>query len=488
MLPKLNKDILYLIFKELQDDKRTLYSCLTVDKTWCETIIPILWRNLWSRINLNKKKVLLNVSNVIFSHLSDESRNNLKNQGVDFSTSHHEKLLFNYIRFLRHLDLNSLNIIIQSIVFNIEKSVLSSVFLIVRKEIFNLFINENTRFTHLYIPYQFDYQLHHIPGAKLCFSELEFLSCNARIYDEVLIGLIEICDSVKELILYIDENNNNYEIVKLIKAIKRLLNVRFLASGYKNDESFCKILEESLIKHANSIQHFKLTKQPVTKIISSFVNLNKLELGVSSNDKMTYNCLNDLSLPFLQVLRARCVPVKVLTGLIENTSGHLTEIKIDYIIHNVIDNESIIRAIYKKCPKLEYLKLVIRDNNISELENLLVNCQYLSKLYIIINNGHYSENDILFNWNYLFEVLAKSSPTSLFDFKFCFLRTPQLESLKLFLDNWKNRHPMLLKTTLDGLMILDEDWNTTQHFNLIGRYKAQGVIKRYSHVNSMISC
>ncbi|GES84971.1 hypothetical protein GLOIN_2v1784962 [Rhizophagus clarus] len=417
---QLNKDILYLIFKELQNDKRSLFSCLTVDRNWCETTVPILWRNPWKL----KRKIL---SNVIISHLSDESIENLK--------SH------------------------------------------VREEIFNLFINENMRFTHLFIPQQLDYQIHLIPGARLCFSELEFLSCNTRIDDEVFIGLIEICKSVKELELTIEMDNNNYEIVKLIKATNRLFNIRLLIDGY--DESFCKLLEDSLIKHANSMRYFKLTRQPATKIISSFTNLNKLELSSTSFDNMTtWNCLNNLSLPFLQILKARCIPVKVLTDLIKNTSGHLAEIKIDNTFHDEINNKNIIQAIYKNCLKLKYLKLLIKNSNILELEILLVNCQYLNRLYIITQNEYY----LMFNWNHLFEVLTKSSPTSLFGFKFCFNKAPRLESLKLFLDNWKNRHSMLLKTFLNCYYMVDRDWSD-EHLNLIEKYKTQGVVEKYDHVS-----
>ena len=43
-MSKLNRDVLYLIFKEFhEDDKKTLHSCFLVNKNWCEMIIPILW-------------------------------------------------------------------------------------------------------------------------------------------------------------------------------------------------------------------------------------------------------------------------------------------------------------------------------------------------------------------------------------------------------------------------------------------------------------
>src|SRR5438045_1259532 len=95
-------------------------------------------------------------------------------------------------------------------------------------------------------------------------------------------------------------------------------------------------------------------------------------------------------------------------------------------------------------------------SNISKLEKLLINCQYLNGLYIIIDNV----KDGLFNWDYPFEVLTRLSPTNLFKFKFNFYFKPKPESLKLFLDNWEGRHPMLLQTIQDDLWrLLDCNYN-----------------------------
>ncbi|PKK60170.1 hypothetical protein RhiirC2_793724 [Rhizophagus irregularis] len=59
-MSNLNNDILYLIFEELQDDDNTLYSCLLVNKTWCETTVPILWKDPWKRLKNGKERSLLN--------------------------------------------------------------------------------------------------------------------------------------------------------------------------------------------------------------------------------------------------------------------------------------------------------------------------------------------------------------------------------------------------------------------------------------------
>ncbi|GBB88545.1 hypothetical protein RclHR1_15090004 [Rhizophagus clarus] len=480
---KLNVDILYLIFKELQYNKNAFLSCLIVNKTWCKMIVPILWKDPWKYMNKEvywkhlkstKSKELL--FNVIISHLLEESRNNLKNQGVNILTNVYQRPLFNYISFCKHLNLRILD---EIITYNLDDNTIG--FSTVRKEIINLFINENTRITHLIIPYQFDYQLHLIPGAKSCFSELEFFSCNMCINDDILFGLTEICQSIKELELFI-EKDNNYGIVKLVESSKKLFNVRLIINGHsKNDSSlsFCKVLENSLIKHAITMQDFMITEEPTTKILSSFENLIRLELGYISN-KSTWNCLENLSLPILQILKAKGVPIKVLTNIIKNTNGYLLEINIDEIFCNEIDNEKFIQIIYQKCLKLKYLKILVRSCNILEFEKLLINCQYLNGLYIIIKNDiWFDDSDHTFNWNLLFEALIKSSPNSLFKFKFYFDEAPDLKSLELFLDNWKGKRSMLLQT-IQKIELFCAEFGI-RHLDLIQEYKTKGIVKKYDH-------
>src|SRR5581483_7431120 len=97
-MSKLNNDILYLITKELQNDNKTLYSCLTVNKSWCEIIIPILWKDPWKAVKY-KKKLLLNI---IISHLPKESKNNLRSQRIYPWKILYQRPLFNYISFCKH--------------------------------------------------------------------------------------------------------------------------------------------------------------------------------------------------------------------------------------------------------------------------------------------------------------------------------------------------------------------------------------------------
>ena len=117
--------------------------------------------------------------------------------------------------------------------------------------------------------------------------------------------------------------------------------------------------------------------------------------------------------------------------------------------------------------------LNFNDSNISEFEKLLINCQYLNGLFIATYDALNGSS-----WDDLFKILTKSSPTSLFKFKFRFDQSsiPKLEeTFKLFFDNWRGRHPMLLQT------IITYDQIGGQYLDLIEKYKMEGIIKKYDN-------
>src|SRR5688572_23046604 len=139
-MPELNKDVLLLIFEELQHDRKSLHSCLLVNRSWCEVIIPILWKDHTKDLKKIKKSL-----EIIISHLSNETKEKLKSHDIDISTTQ-KKPLFNYIGFCRYLDLYCLKRRISSMA-NIEKPKIP----IISNEILKLFINRNTSITHLLI-------------------------------------------------------------------------------------------------------------------------------------------------------------------------------------------------------------------------------------------------------------------------------------------------------------------------------------------------
>src|ERR1044072_909976 len=103
-LSKLNKDILFLLFEELQSDSESLFRCLLVDKLWCETVIPILWRNPWGYDNLDYKGNR-SLYHIITFSLPDDVRGFLPSQGIQLFPTSHQSLSFDYLSFCRTINI-----------------------------------------------------------------------------------------------------------------------------------------------------------------------------------------------------------------------------------------------------------------------------------------------------------------------------------------------------------------------------------------------
>ena len=463
-MSSLNKDVLFLIFKELQNDSKFLYSCLLFNRTWCERAVLILLKN-----PVNVKSTLFDV---ILLHLSEESRDILKNIGIDnIITETYRRPLFNYIKFWRYLNLSFIEKIISS--KNNEKSNMS----IIRNEILKLFINGNAKFIHLSFP-EFFYHKYHITGTECCFTELESFYCRADINQNILEGLAKTCKSIKELRFYhTNFYTTNFGIIKLIEVQKNLNDISFYYnSGNKRNKPYKKSLEEPLIKYANTIQYLRIGWEPITNIFSYLINLLSLEINLNAYPE-EFNNLENLSLPILKFLKTLRVSHKVLANLIESTKGHLSEISISYTndVNYSSNDEKLIQTIYQKCPNLKYLKIPFVANFdtliSSEFENLLVNCQFLNGLII----SNYDNFNMVFSWGKLFEILTESSSINLSKFKFYSFKIIKLESLELFFDNWKNRNPMSL---IISSTYMNAEYKKKLEI-LTKKYKAKGVIKKY---------
>ncbi|CAB5179721.1 unnamed protein product [Rhizophagus irregularis] len=379
--------------------------------------------------------------------------------------------LFNYISFWKHLNLYFLKYMISKNVTRIE---ISNRF-IVGNEVLKLFINNDTKFISLSIPKM---NFFHISGSENCFSKLENFHCDNNIDSKILERLAIVNKSIKKLTFECN-STINHGIVKFVEVQKNLKEINLTST--KGNEIYRQSLEELLIKCADTVQHLKINWNPVTKFLSYLVNLVSLEImnSVVCFFKINENHLEKVSLPHLKFLKAKSISSNILTNIIENTKGYLIEIT---ILHQTEDDGKLIQKIYQNCPKLNYLKLSLYNSDISEFQNLLKSCQFLIGIEIV---------DVSVEWKELFDVLAKLSPISLFKFKFSaeyFIWEHKLESLKSFLDTWKDRPSMLLQISITGLRGFASCRIPWQHHQqeprqrleaLLRRYRTYGVIKRY---------
>src|SRR3954454_518197 len=85
---QLPADCLYDIFEFLGKDKDTLYSCLLVNRLWCEVSVKILWRTIWNY-------------NTLISFLPNESKKILNKKKIIISTPTSKPPIFDYISFIK---------------------------------------------------------------------------------------------------------------------------------------------------------------------------------------------------------------------------------------------------------------------------------------------------------------------------------------------------------------------------------------------------
>ncbi|PKC09621.1 hypothetical protein RhiirA5_415418 [Rhizophagus irregularis] len=93
------------VFEILEYDKNTLFSCLLVNRQWCDISVRILWRDVWNFQNDDydyKPYVSTSIVNTLISCLPKESKDLLQFfivtiiQNLHCLIIHHFSKLFQY--------------------------------------------------------------------------------------------------------------------------------------------------------------------------------------------------------------------------------------------------------------------------------------------------------------------------------------------------------------------------------------------------------
>ncbi|PKY53067.1 hypothetical protein RhiirA4_471082 [Rhizophagus irregularis] len=111
---RFNTDVLSIILYFLRYNRQSLYSCLFVNRLWCELTIPILWRNPWNFFyrleNTSSPSTQIQPIKLINTYLSllpQELIIELQTNGINVPT-YQIRSSFNYPSYIRGLDLNYL--------------------------------------------------------------------------------------------------------------------------------------------------------------------------------------------------------------------------------------------------------------------------------------------------------------------------------------------------------------------------------------------
>src|SRR5436190_9596660 len=116
------------IFECLEEDKITLHSCLLVNRLWCEISVRILWTSVWNY-------------DTLIACLPNESKEILYKNGIIPSTSTSKPALFNYVAFIKNLEIDKVikNILKKFRYYNDKPSILDNKKCILVQEIYKLF-------------------------------------------------------------------------------------------------------------------------------------------------------------------------------------------------------------------------------------------------------------------------------------------------------------------------------------------------------------
>ncbi|EXX73270.1 hypothetical protein RirG_061740 [Rhizophagus irregularis DAOM 197198w] len=487
-MAKLNKDILFLIFEELQVDSKTLFSCLMVNKIWCETVIPILWRNPWRyEINYSNKNYLFMI---IASYLSDDIKEFLTRQGIQLPSVSFQSLLFDYLSFCRSINVNTLNTIT-----SIGSSLAYNQFLL-QQEFYCLFMKKFPELNCLDMNL-IKHQIFYIPEAKNCLESLCELKCDTSIDPSYFYGLARICQYIQRLIIVNVVTKPNSGIAKLIEVQKNLKYFEwtddfdvdyFTDDPYK--ESFLELEKKAgflnhLILFFLHIDSFDYTI--LQSLLPKLHNIKTLKtnefyfIGFTADERIMLNTLvyNDL-----EILNIDYITIGETSIIIENSGGHLKEVSLkpyDFIYsQDNFSDESLIfiRKIYENCPLIEYLSLAFLPckNHLIEFEKLLQVCQNLKLLLLITSNYYETKEEILENRKEILKILIRSAPTNLREIRFFNDFNLPLEVLEEFFEKWRGRPALSILTS-------NFTYEGKDYKNLIDKYKNNGVIKNFKYVS-----
>uniref|UniRef100_U9TRY5 Uncharacterized protein n=1 Tax=Rhizophagus irregularis (strain DAOM 181602 / DAOM 197198 / MUCL 43194) TaxID=747089 RepID=U9TRY5_RHIID len=439
-MKEINLDCLILIFDILQDDKESLYSCLLVNKKWCNIAVPILWKkHTWcSDMNFRSEKKLFNV---LLSFLPISSKKLLSDNKIELLPSTILKSpCFNYINFCEFPASH-----------NVSQMANTSTYTI-------------------------------FPGASTCFSKLYELRIDTDfVKSDALYEMAHICKSLTTLYIYgiSDCSQILSGLIYLIDAQRNLEKICFNIEG---DEKTREELSNALVRNNNMISNLCLSsvKNIIPSSLISLVNLKKLTIynwenyEVEIKEFQEYLAISEFqNLRYLNISNLSCF--KEISLLIEKTKGGVLEISVETANKAAKNTGMLIKAIAENCPNIDYLSTYIEPNDFIHVKSLLLNCRNLKtikldglKFFVDINDSNIGDE--------LLDVLVKFSPKSLDDIAISECWKYSIEACERFFESYR-KQPLSSFGIIRYDERIDRNYVTKEHKDIINKYFNEGVLK-----------
>jgi hypothetical protein len=361
-------DCLNEIFEYLEDDEITLYSCLLVNRLYCEIAVEILWRDILDFQNgfehSYKSHMSLSVISTLIACLPNESKDLLRKNGICIITPTKKPPLFNYPSFCKTISIYGIDRMIEYTLRSqqlITSGDLNHGKRLLLQELLKMFMNQISSLKSLdcSTAYIDDIEFIYLPEAKICLKHLAKLCCDSDSPPKFFHQLSQICHNIQSLTIdFADIISNG--LADLISSQKNLKRITLISSYYdENDE--IKAIIPSSTKFSLTLTELTLHEYYIPlSFVALFKNLQKLFFSFKYNSFDDFDQLQYVHFSQLKTLKFLYSHPKIemLIKFLEINGKNLTE----FYICKGHNNNSLNLAIAKFCPNLKILSGALIKN------------------------------------------------------------------------------------------------------------------------------
>ncbi|CAG8671500.1 13015_t:CDS:2, partial [Ambispora leptoticha] len=370
----LSAECIQNIFLFLYEDTADLFSCLLVNRFWCQNSVALLWRRPWIPGHSRNQESASKLIQIYVSCLPEEAKKNLIKNGINFRTPS-TPLAFDYASFLRDLDYDQIESEEETEEETERKTKL------VANELCKLFMSKCATFFSLCLATradQVDYPfLPSFPNTGNYLSKLREFTCQGDEKAELFIALSQVCKDIHRISVSGTSYSiwtPNYEadtlsLASLIKAQTRLKSLCLY--GY---QGFLANILNALEYQRHSLESLELRYTDIKsesdcnslETLSQCGNLTSLKLhncSIPPNEKLMhltkfsrleeFDYCNEWN-PFFAL-----PPNNFWATMFRNTTKTLRRLSLWWIRADQNDGAQIIEYIAENCKNVTYLHLPV---------------------------------------------------------------------------------------------------------------------------------
>ncbi|RIA85377.1 hypothetical protein C1645_879330 [Glomus cerebriforme] len=501
MIPFLPSDCLREIFKHMQgisgsqrEERKSLLSCLLVNRLWCETAVEILWRNPWRLGNFyTDDNYWISLSKTIFLCLSKEQKEVIKKNGINLKPSiTKQQPLFNYISNIQCLSNEHIVKVVKTLTNENNLTIVLWNYNanIIENELWKLFMSNCSSVKYLELP---STSIFHFLGANNCLATLSEFECSTYSSSKLFLDLAQVCRNIKKMIIN-PCGDDNEGLETLISLQNNLQQVRLCSIEGDICQKIGKALETQSKSLTSIIFEFSICI-PVSTLCN-LTELKTLNIFVKDidSDLEELICATLPKLESLEILNSAYQPLDLYTSLIQTTLGFLRKIHFRTTPHpSEGEIQPYIQSIINYCPNIEDITLWYIEEIYDDLEQLLSSCKSIKYISLEAlstfsnleetwwgddddNDDDDNQENIDLDWTLacdaapIFDLFIEKFPRNLVQLNLSGSWRFNALELETFLKLWKGRNPLFLRLMCDFDM-------GDEYFNILNDFQSNGTIK-----------